>query len=105
MTAAGQRTAQDWVRAPCEDCGQRTTGTRKAPGEWYMVHDELWAQAGMEKLGGCLCVGCLEHRLGRQLVPGDFKTVPVNDPAIMRHSDRLASRITGQPALEQCALW
>ena len=105
MTAAGLRTAKDWKRAPCADCGQATIGTRTAPGEWYMVHDELWAQAGMEPCGGWLCIGCLERRLGRRLVPADFKAVPVNDPDLMMHSDRLASRIRGTAAAEQQALW
>jgi hypothetical protein len=105
MTAPGGRTAREWDRAPCKDCGQRTIGTRKAPGEWYMVHDELWAQAGMEPLGGWLCVGCLERRLGRRLASADFKPVPANDSARMRHSDRLASRIRGTGVLEQGVLW
>ena len=70
-----------------------------------MVHDELWAQAGMDKLGGCLCVGCLERRIGRRLVPADFKAVPANDPDRMMHSDRLASRIRGTAAVEQGTLW
>lgn len=99
VTAAGRRTARDWNRAPCEDCGRATIGTRKAPGEWYMVHDQVWAQAGMEAFGGCLCVGCLEQRLGRQLVPADFKDVEANDSRRMMHSDRLASRISGQATL------
>jgi hypothetical protein len=44
--------------------------------ECYMVHDHLWAAAGMRQ--GFLCIGCLETRLGRQLVAGDFKDVPIN---------------------------
>jgi hypothetical protein len=70
-----------------------------------MVHDELWAQAGMEPFGGWLCVGCLERRLGRRLVPADFKAVGANDSSRMLHSDRLASRIRGTAMLEQGALW
>ena len=27
----------------------------------------------MEPWGGCLCVGCLEKRLGRRLKPKDFE--------------------------------
>ena len=37
--------------------------------EIYMVKPAVWAQAGMEPFGGCLCVGCLELRLGRRLKP------------------------------------
>ena len=29
-------------------------------------------EGGMEPTGGCLCVGCLEKRLGRSLRPKDF---------------------------------
>jgi hypothetical protein len=96
------RTARDWNRAPCMDCGQRTIGIRKAPGEWYMVHDSLWAQAGMEPKGGWLCIGCLEHRIGQRLTPADFKDVVANDSTRMRHSDRLASRLRGDA---QEVLW
>jgi hypothetical protein len=47
----------------------------------------------MEERGGSLCVGCIEKRLGRELVPADF------DPSAEGHntpgphvSARLASR-------------
>src|SRR6266516_407688 len=95
MTAAIDRTAREWNQAPCQDCGQRTIGTKKTRGEWYMVHDYLWAQAGMDPLGGWLCIGCLERRIGRQLTPADFQDVVANDSTRMRHSDRLASRLRG----------
>ena len=55
--------------------------------EWYMVRDEVWAAAGMDTgaipLGGrgFLCMGCLETRLGRRLLPGDFIDAPVNWPS------------------------
>jgi hypothetical protein len=35
--------------------------------EVYMVREAVWAKAGMEPFGGCLCIGCLERRLGRKL--------------------------------------
>lgn len=41
--------------------------------EVYMVRRKIWKQAGMEPWGGCLCIGCLEKRLGRQLTPRDFQ--------------------------------
>lgn len=41
--------------------------------EVYTVRDRVWAAAGMEPYGGCLCVGCLEKRLGRLLKPKDFQ--------------------------------
>jgi len=35
--------------------------------EVYMVRESVWGKAGMEPYGGCLCIGCLERRLGRKL--------------------------------------
>jgi hypothetical protein len=40
--------------------------------ETYYVHDHIWKAAGMEPWGGCLCIGCLEKRIGRRLMPHDF---------------------------------
>lgn len=40
--------------------------------EVYTVRTAVWKAAGMEPMGGCLCIGCLEQRLGRRLRPKDF---------------------------------
>jgi hypothetical protein len=40
--------------------------------EVYTVRDSVWKKAGMEEMGGCLCIGCLETRIGRRLKPKDF---------------------------------
>ena len=40
--------------------------------EVYSVKDAIWKQAGMRPWNGCLCIGCLERRIGRQLRPKDF---------------------------------
>jgi len=40
--------------------------------EVYIVRDAIWKKAEMEPYGGCLCIGCLEKRLGRALRPKDF---------------------------------
>jgi hypothetical protein len=40
--------------------------------EVYMVHDPVWKEGGMGPWDGCLCIGCLEKRLGRKLRPEDF---------------------------------
>jgi hypothetical protein len=40
--------------------------------EVYIVHKKVWAASGVEEMGGCLCIGCLEKRIGRQLTPKDF---------------------------------
>lgn len=46
--------------------------------EVYHVKDAIWKAAGMRPWSGCLCVGCLERRIGRELRPKDFA----------RHDDR-----------------
>jgi hypothetical protein len=40
--------------------------------EVYMVKPAIWQAAGMGDFGGCLCIGCLGKRLGRNLRPKDF---------------------------------
>jgi hypothetical protein len=52
---------------------------RVTPGTWefYRVADRVWKKAGMPKNGGgSLCVGCIEKRLKRKLVPQDFDFGP-----------------------------
>ena len=41
--------------------------------EVYAVRERVWAQAVIETMGGCLCIGCLEKRLDRKLRPKDFR--------------------------------
>jgi hypothetical protein len=80
---------EDWC---CVDCGVNTnpgcpdgpttrieialTGESKATmtrdSEVYAVKTAIWKQVGMRAWNGCLCIGCLEQRLGRQLRPKDF---------------------------------
>src|SRR5262249_21765520 len=75
---------EDWL---CIDCGVNTapgfpdgptalrqmeaTGGSEATigpdSEVYIVRDSVWKRAGMAPFGGCLCIGCLEKRLGRKL--------------------------------------
>jgi hypothetical protein len=40
--------------------------------EVYHLRDAVWKAAGMAPFDGCLCIGCLEKRLGRQLRATDF---------------------------------
>jgi len=40
--------------------------------EVYAVRESVWKTAGIEPAGGCICIGCLEQRLGRKLRPKDF---------------------------------
>jgi hypothetical protein len=74
--------------APCADCGKGTL--RSLNGDWYMVHDEVWAAACMPSRvdlgstengghrGAYLCRHCLEKRLGRRLTRNDYTSAPVN---------------------------
>lgn len=71
----------------CLDCGIHTG----LIDEYYMVNDDVWEEAEMDE-DGMLCVGCLEVRLGRQLVPADFPDLPINAGGFA-HSDRLMNRI------------
>src|SRR6476646_7537452 len=97
---------EDWL---CVDCGINTApgfsdgatalreieekggfGVTIGPdSEVYMVRGAIWAKAGMEPFGGCLCIGCLERRLGRKLKPKDFSEHPFNG---MPGSERLLRR-------------
>jgi hypothetical protein len=94
------------MAALCIDCGvdtapnddrRRRRGARKS--EYYMVHDAVWAAAGMSKQepmlygensGDFLCIGCLERRLGRTLT--NFTAILINRPDRW-HSGRLADRL------------
>lgn len=55
----------------CVDCGTCTMSS----GEYYMVSDDLWRKAGMGPHEGMLCLLCLDHRIGRQLMPDDFTAI------------------------------
>jgi len=57
--------ARDWN-------GQGCKIKINAYSEVYTVKDKVWAAASMAPMGGCLCIGCLERRLGRTLTPKDF---------------------------------
>ena len=77
----------------CVDCDTETVPWA-GPIETYQVHDRLWKEAGMAPLGGRLCVGCIERRLGRRLVRSDFTRYSLRN-AHMRESDRLRARQQG----------
>jgi hypothetical protein len=80
---------RDIPDARCRDCGMDTMPTPVRPGthEQFIVHDHVWKAAGMPagKInpithvlvggGGCLCVCCIESRLGRRLTIQDFKPI------------------------------
>lgn len=78
----------------CIDCGFDTL----EGGEYYMVHNYLWEQAGMTSEGGMLCIGCLEDRLGFVLTPHHFTDYPINSlDNGWDKSWRLTERLTTWP--------
>lgn len=61
-----------------------------------MVDDDLWYSATDEQdtpTDVMLCIGCLENRLGGQLVASDFPDIPINR-GVFPYSTRLKSRLT-----------
>jgi hypothetical protein len=40
--------------------------------EVYTVRESVWKKTGIAPMSGCLCIGCLEKRIGRRLKPKDF---------------------------------
>lgn len=78
-------------RMLCSDCGVNVGnyGPESVDEYAYMVRDDVWPD-------GCrfLCVGCLEHRLGRELVREDFDwRWPINWASCFSRSTRLKSRL------------
>lgn len=69
----------------CKDCSANTLHID----EYYMLTDEVWDSI-YKKRRGMLCIGCVESRLGRKLVPADFADVPLN--YFPTFSKRLADR-------------
>jgi hypothetical protein len=68
--------------ALCEDLD--TKGKSRARFDYrtevYRVHDTVWKRAKMSPHDGCLCIGCLEKRLGRKLKAKDFDlSHPLNE--------------------------
>ena len=70
----------------------KSTVTLDDKSEVYSVKRELWEKAGMRPWGGCLCVGCLEQRLGRKLRPKDFSSHDRQVWARLPCTDRLLDR-------------
>jgi len=90
-----------WRKKRCADCRIEIAPKQPQPGtwHWYMVWDEIWAQAGMSA-DGFLCVPCLERRLGRPLRINDLADRPVNarrdwadTPQLHRLKEQLATAL------------
>jgi hypothetical protein len=60
--------------------------------EVYDVKHAIWKQARMRAWSGCLCIGCLEKRIGRQLTPKDFSWHDRRTWADMPCTERLLNR-------------
>jgi hypothetical protein len=52
--------------------GQGVSQTISDDSEIYCVRPTVWKKTGIEPMGGCLCVACIEQRIGRRLKPKDF---------------------------------
>jgi hypothetical protein len=55
--------------------------------EVYQLRDAVWKATGMKPMGGCLCIGCVEKRIGRKLRAKDFAP------------DHVFNRLPGTPRL------
>jgi hypothetical protein len=84
---------REWSPTPCAECGiELLPDTPPNVRDWHrhMVHDHVWAEAGMDPLGGWLCIRCLERRLRRPLTGADFPDLPLNDLDSDKDTPRLA---------------
>jgi hypothetical protein len=70
--AEAEKEASRQIRAGRRNWKLQFTASSRS--EQYFVHDHIWETAGIKPGGwdGCLCVGCLEQRIGRRLTPMDF---------------------------------
>ncbi len=82
---------------PRDFCGDCHTDVFEALEYNYMVTLPVWSAARGK---GLLCIGCIEARLGRQLVASDFSNAPVNWDS-MPHSQRLTDRLRGKVFLRE----
>lgn len=74
----------------CDDCGESTYT------EFYVVSNDLWDRYAPGVW--MICIGCLETRIGRQLVTADFTDANFK-PEMLNHgrypkSQRLIDRLT-----------
>lgn len=67
--------------------------------EVYVVKRRIWIAAGMKETAGCLCIGCLEMRIGRRLMQKDFSRKHTINSS--RGTARLLSRRNGPDQLCQ----
>lgn len=85
------RLRRKWEPFRCADCDVNVGEIREYA---YAVHSSIWEKSGAgDGSSTYLCVGCLENRLGRELVPDDFDMVAINNRRPAQQSERLQSRI------------
>jgi hypothetical protein len=88
----------------CRDCGKDTFEIHES----YMLDDDVWNKAIKKEpsyfedeyhpvtkktLRVLLCIGCVEKRIGRLLVPGDFPDFGINDHSAIHGSERIRHRL------------
>jgi hypothetical protein len=72
-TAPGLLNRAEAEKAFAADDNCRIEQTIDDKSEIYCVRKEVWAETRLDCYGGCLCIRCLESRLGRLLEPRDFQ--------------------------------
>jgi hypothetical protein len=97
MEKAAEALGDKWLT---DEAGIDQTWT--ADTELFTVREAVWKAAGMAPMGGCLCIRCLEKRLGRKLRPKDFQRGhPFNNPRMPGTALRAARLTRGK----QRGLW
>lgn len=75
----------------CSVCGQNV----KLIWEFhYKIKSEIWLTVANSS--EFLCIGCLEQRLGRYLIPNDFTRESINRITFGKKSARLQNRLQGR---------
>jgi hypothetical protein len=93
------RIGTNGIDVACHDCGRRLLPSGREGHEWYMTHDDVWDQSGMAPLGGCLCAGCLQVRLGRPLTGDDLSAeLPINAPSVLDSDPLYALKVAAEIA-------
>jgi hypothetical protein len=94
-TAPGWPAAKDVMEALNAGRGIKIKVDRRS--EIYQATDSVWRAARMGDHDGCLCVGCLEKRLGRTLNRTDFLAGHVFNGPTYPRTKRLQDRLDRVP--------
>lgn len=76
-----RRRTPEIPKSLCLDCGVDLQPDALDEEQVFMVRNDVWADAGLRL--GCICVACLERRLGRPLNVNDLGDHPgvLNEPS------------------------